>query len=95
MADIIRKSNIVPETGVSFVYGGTTPITVDPPIAGTSTVTKDAKTYVPAGNAYQFSTSGAVIATINHDSQVNQVTVRGGTTAAGTTPFTVTVVLSQ
>lgn len=82
-------------TGVTLIYGGTNPLTVEPPI-GTPNVAPNVKLIIPRGGNHQFSASGGKnIATIHYDDQVDEITMTGGVSAEGTTPFAVTVAFTQ
>ncbi|KAJ7668215.1 hypothetical protein B0H17DRAFT_1335997 [Mycena rosella] len=79
-------------TAVAVTYTGTTPITVDPPLAGSAGLTKSKATTVDkTSSAYQFSANNQVIGSVwNHD-DMDKVEIAGGLQVGGTTPFKVKV----
>ena len=84
---------------VQLDYGGTTALTVDPPISFIDGATTTKISFITSGTTiqipksetkYSFKVGDTVVATIrNHDDE-SYVEVNGGKYVAGTGPFTVT-----
>ena len=77
---------------ISLDYQGDAPLTVNPPIDGSTTITKGSTTAIVSNSEpYKFSVKDSVVATIHNHDDNNEVKIAGGVEGAET--FTLTVAL--
>ena len=83
-----------PQTkSISLDYQGDAPLTVNPPIDGSTTITKGSTTAIVSNSEpYKFWVKDSVVATIRNHDDKNEVKITGGVEGAET--FTLTVALN-
>ncbi|KAJ6528630.1 hypothetical protein DFH09DRAFT_1371198 [Mycena vulgaris] len=82
--------------GVTLTYGGSTTLTINPPIGDIKTISEgDSITVLVNDKPYEFSYQDIVVAKVTHHRRGDIVHIYGGDYHEATGPFTITVKLTH